>query len=71
MAYPTAEQNREYQKRYREKNREKAIAYQERYRNEDKELHLAYHRAWYYVNRMKLSARYHEKKKQVNIIESK
>jgi hypothetical protein len=62
MAYPTPEQNREYQKRYRERNKERAREYQERYRNEDKELHLAYHRAWYWKNRLKISDRYYEKK---------
>jgi hypothetical protein len=59
---PYTEQNREYQRRYRERNKDKARAYQERYRNEDKELHLAYMRAWYWKNRFKISERYYEKK---------
>ena len=67
MSYLDPQQNRAYQKQYREKNRQKAIAYQERYRNEDREAYNTYQRVWYWKNRMKISERYYEKK----LLESK
>ena len=51
MAYANQQQEKEYQKQYREKNKDKAKEYQKKYRTDDYEVYQAYRKAYYRANR--------------------
>ena len=54
MAYPTPEQNREYQKRYRTENREAYLAYRKAYYKANQNREIQRQLKYYYAKKLSI-----------------